>query len=429
MFKKFVIGLVVVGLIFGLSGVAVAKKVEITILGVLANKAYEKLLVEAFEREHPEISIEFERVPAGKYWDALVLAAATGTIADVFGTDTGGHLDLLVREKVLRPMDDLYEAVGIDVSKYLNSKYLSQIFTPLIRNGNFYGIPSDVYTGGFINYNKSLFDVAGIAYLTENITWEEFREIARKLTVKDEEGNVTRYGTFCKWPQAYMVPPFGGKMVDDYLRPTKVLFGEEKYVSGMKAYLDMIAEGTMLTRQEFKALGGSKPKIWCEEKIATIISSLGGFENVNFDWDVVAMPIMNEDSAYYMSIGCWSISSICKNPVAAMEWLKFRSLGREALKIREVMEIHANAQVPWAPELQTLYEQIAIGRKPANWKCTFKTFERPDFSMACEGATEFSPIFGEAVVSVMEGTKSLDHLVEAAEEAQKVIDDLPWNKK
>ena len=45
-----------------------------------------------------------------------------------------------------------------------------------------------------INYNRDLFDVAGMAYPKSGWTWDEFREVAKKLTVKDSAGNVTQWG-------------------------------------------------------------------------------------------------------------------------------------------------------------------------------------------------------------------------------------------
>ena len=45
-----------------------------------------------------------------------------------------------------------------------------------------------------INYNRDLFDKAGVAYPKQGWTWDEFREAAKALTVKDASGNVTQFG-------------------------------------------------------------------------------------------------------------------------------------------------------------------------------------------------------------------------------------------
>jgi ABC-type glycerol-3-phosphate transport system substrate-binding protein len=45
-----------------------------------------------------------------------------------------------------------------------------------------------------INYNRDLFDKAGVAYPKEGWTWDDFRETAKALTQKDASGNVTVFG-------------------------------------------------------------------------------------------------------------------------------------------------------------------------------------------------------------------------------------------
>ncbi|MGA9042326.1 MAG: extracellular solute-binding protein, partial [Terriglobales bacterium] len=44
-----------------------------------------------------------------------------------------------------------------------------------------------------INYNRSLFKEAGVEY-PKDWTWEQFREVAKKLTKRDAAGNVLQYG-------------------------------------------------------------------------------------------------------------------------------------------------------------------------------------------------------------------------------------------
>ena len=44
-----------------------------------------------------------------------------------------------------------------------------------------------------INYNRDAVPDAGIAY-PKDWTWDQFREVAKKLTKHDAAGNVTQYG-------------------------------------------------------------------------------------------------------------------------------------------------------------------------------------------------------------------------------------------
>jgi len=46
----------------------------------------------------------------------------------------------------------------------------------------------------YLYYNKRLLDEAGVAYPTPQTTWEEYVEMAKKLTKKDSSGAITQYG-------------------------------------------------------------------------------------------------------------------------------------------------------------------------------------------------------------------------------------------
>ena len=61
-----------------------------------------------------------------------------------------------------------------------------------------YGLPfrNDYY---LLYYNKTLFDQAGVEYPKNDMTWDEYRELAKKMT--SGEGNDKIYGGYCHtWP-------------------------------------------------------------------------------------------------------------------------------------------------------------------------------------------------------------------------------------
>ncbi|MBB6733777.1 ABC transporter substrate-binding protein [Cohnella zeiphila] len=61
------------------------------------------------------------------------------------------------------------------------------------KDGSLPGLPVDVALP-LIAFNKELFDRAGLAYPTDDWTWEEMMELARKLTIRDERGVATQFG-------------------------------------------------------------------------------------------------------------------------------------------------------------------------------------------------------------------------------------------
>jgi len=61
------------------------------------------------------------------------------------------------------------------------------------KDGNLPGLPVDVALP-LIVYNKEIFDRAGLAYPTEDWTWDEMIELAKKLTVRGDNGVARQFG-------------------------------------------------------------------------------------------------------------------------------------------------------------------------------------------------------------------------------------------
>ncbi len=82
-----------------------------------------------------------------------------------------------------------------------------------------------------VYYNKTAFEEAGVPLPAENWTWEEYTETARKLTKKDANGKITRWGGCIRfasdWWLGYFlyVLAFGGKVRDEETR-MECLLGE-----------------------------------------------------------------------------------------------------------------------------------------------------------------------------------------------------------
>lgn len=74
-----------------------------------------------------------------------------------------------------------------------------KLFDLTAYKGTTYFIPS-TWNNIMVNYNRKLFEEAGIPTPSKTWTWEEFADVAEKLTKRDANGNVTQFG--------YEVPNF-----------------------------------------------------------------------------------------------------------------------------------------------------------------------------------------------------------------------------
>ena len=139
-----------------------------------------------FNAENPDIVVE--PVYTGNYDDTVTkiqTAMQGGTPPDVF-VSLATQRFTMASTGMAMPLDDLIEKDSYDLSVYNGAAEQLQY------NDTTYALPyrSDWYV---LFYNKDLFDAAGVEYPSNDMTWEEYRELAAKMT--SGEGSAKVYGS------------------------------------------------------------------------------------------------------------------------------------------------------------------------------------------------------------------------------------------
>jgi multiple sugar transport system substrate-binding protein len=147
--------------------------------------------IKRFNAKYPNVTVEVEMDAISTGWGDYVTKVLgqfnAGAAADVYGTAIETFQAFSSRGLWLGLNDFVAANTGF-----------SDFAPSLFEQGSYKGEINYVPIGWnniMINYNRDLFDKAGIAYPANGAwTWEEFREVAKKLTVKDGSGNVTQFG-------------------------------------------------------------------------------------------------------------------------------------------------------------------------------------------------------------------------------------------
>lgn len=414
MFKKIMLGLIVIGLLvlLGSTG-AIAKKVV-----TWATRSLPEMekAVEEFELEYPEIDIQIQDMSP----DEFPLAAATGTLPDIIPLSWGEIIDKLMQSGMIIPLDNLIEKNNLDMSVFAKA-----IVDWTIFDGKIYGIPFTASPRGTFVYNRDALKEVGIEEPTEDLTWEEFREMARKLTKRDKDGNVTRYGVLNKYPFIDFFYLFGGEFVDDSRNPKKVMFAEDAGVGGLREFLSMVDEGICMPLPEFKASGGSKIKLFVNEKVAMVMTGMWknrGFREADFDWDWQILPkAAGEKTGNNLGVSSCGITTNCKNIDEAFTFLTWMGYYGNFDLIRNKYW----GVVCFVPPSQLAKEKFAEwakDKKPDNWQCMYIAFERGKTQCSFKGFADFELIKGKALKDICNQTEPLSIIYEAAEKAQEVLD-------
>ena len=148
---------------------------------------YYQPLIDAFEKAHPDVKIEMVDLGSTDYQTVLA-TELTGSGSDfdvVTVKDVPGYMTL-VNKGVLEPLDSRLQSDSVDLTQY---KGLTDQITV---DDKLYELPfrNDFWV---LFYNKDLFDKAGVAYPTNDMTFEEYDRLARSVA-KDDLGNEI-YGT------------------------------------------------------------------------------------------------------------------------------------------------------------------------------------------------------------------------------------------
>lgn len=184
---------------------------------------YWDALKTAYEEANPGVTIEMTDLGSTDYTTVLATELSGGgsdfdivTIKDMPGYAT------LVSKNTLEPLDAYISDAGIDLSKY------GGVDSQISVDGKLYELPfrNDFWV---VFYNKDIFDAKNVEYPTNDMTFEQYDELAKKVT--DTTFGSQVYGThYHTWRSAVQL--FG------------VLDGKNSILDGkydfFKPYYDMV---------------------------------------------------------------------------------------------------------------------------------------------------------------------------------------------
>jgi len=157
-------------------------------------------LYRQFELENPGIKLEIESVPSDQYLQKMILSFVADTAPDVLSLDASSAA-VFINNGVLR---DLFPIAQKDKG-FQASDYWPNVLGIDRRNQSLYAVPGD-FTPLVLYYNKKLFDAAHVPYPSGHWTFEQFLETAKKLTIRDSNGNVKQYGfNLTNWMPGWIV--------------------------------------------------------------------------------------------------------------------------------------------------------------------------------------------------------------------------------
>jgi len=224
-------------------------------------------LIERFNEEYPNVTINYESVPFAEAQNNFKTAAEAGSGApDILRAEVAwvpefaslGYLYSLEGTELLAEADD-----------FLETPMSSNVF-----DGETYGVPQVTDTLALM-YNKKLFEEAGIA--EPPATWDEVEAAAEKLKGVGADGIYINSGGYFLLPFMYGE---GGDMVDT--ESQEIVVNSEENVTGIQAAQDLVKSGAAV-KPVANDPYGTMMTLFKEGKVGMIIN--GPWEVANIDGD------------------------------------------------------------------------------------------------------------------------------------------------
>ncbi len=381
---------------------------NLTWWGLWEDESIVSSLISTYESSHPNVKITYIRQSPQDYRERLTNAMAKGSGPDIFRF----HNTWVPMFR--NDLDTLPSSV-------MNAADFAKNFYPiasadLTSGTGIVGLPLE-YDGLTLYINEDIFNKSG---KTAPTTWDELRTLARELTVKDDQNNITQSGAALgrtenvdHWPEilALLMLQNGvdlsnpvGKQAEDALTFFTVF-----------TTLDGVWDPTLPTSTQAFASG----------KLAMYIGpSWRSFEislqNPSLKFKTVPIPQLPKDSpnqpdityATYWAEGVWSKSS---KKAAAWDFLNFmtsqdnlQKFYTNATKLRTFGEPYPrpdmNGLLKDHPILGSIITQ-APGAQ--SWYLASRTFDGPTGIN-----TQLSNYFGDAINTVVDNKDTADKAME-----------------
>lgn len=142
----------------------------------ISSTTYYQPLIDAFEAANPGVKIEMVDLGSADYQTVLATElTGSGSDLDVVTVKDVPGYTTLVNKGVLEPLDDYIAKDQVDLSAY------GGITDQITVDGKIYELPfrSDFW---LLFYNKDIFDHAGVAYPTNDMTFAQYDALARSVT-------------------------------------------------------------------------------------------------------------------------------------------------------------------------------------------------------------------------------------------------------
>lgn len=291
-------------------------------------------LKNAYEAANPNVTLELVDLGSADYVTVLATElSGNGSDFDVVTIKDIPGYATLVSKNTLESLDSYISKAGIDLSQY------GGVDSQVAVKGSLYQLPfrNDFWV---VYYNKDIFDRAGVEYPTNDMTFEEYDTLARKVadTTYGSQVYGTHYHTWRSAVQLFGILDGKHSILEgsyDFFKPYYEMVLKQEDDQICRNFADLSAEGLHYSAA---FSGGDVAMLnmgsWF---MSTMIAKLQSGEydaSLCGNWGIVKYPHVEgvEAGSTLGTITGLAVTSVSKQKQAAFDFIKWVS-GAEGAKI------------------------------------------------------------------------------------------------
>lgn len=239
------------------------------------------------------ITVKFEPLPWGTYWDKLRTTVLSGDAPDVISLSNAGENAAYLNRGVFVALDkfDGATAAIADLAK--------PAVASLTVNKKTMGVPVGLGVRAMI-YNKALLKAAGIPFPdpVKPMTWTQFNDMAKKLSIKGADGKFTQVAAVFQMGELAdsIAAQYGTAFLNDRTKPTKVTINSKAGIDALTFVQNMYRNGIVpADTGEWNTPYGNPDNAVATGKAAFMLAGPWGMPSIksaNVDYGTCPLPVV-----------------------------------------------------------------------------------------------------------------------------------------
>lgn len=245
----------------------------------ITEEEFEEYFAQPVKEMYPDITLKLTKE---RDLEVLISSNMTPDLAAISNTVLDQYLDANYPES----LDEMIKRLNVDLDKFEPS--IIEVLQGIGQGEGIYGLPFGMNYGAIV-YNKDIFDMFGVEYPDDVITWDDFYDLNVQLT--RTENNINYIGGATAVPMN-MLRQMGVTSFDE--SGEVAIYTSDGHVSLFTLLQRLYEIPGYIQDDNYRPTGLANGNVaMLPNWIASMTNTVS--QDLPFDWDVIAYPVFKEN--------------------------------------------------------------------------------------------------------------------------------------